>query len=425
MPDYRETENLEEQLRRDRKLAATHRLRRRLPWLIPLILILAGMCVLLILLISLLFPKKKQQNQLPQNVDADATLVFVGDISLDAAMMESFRTENGFDFSPLFASVTPRIFAADLAIGNLEGNVSDDPVLTDHNYPSQFFRALAACGFDVLQTANSYSIENGISYISKTRNAIRDAGMEPVGTFSSAEDRKDSGGVLVRDVNGIRVAFIAMTKSMNGKCLPEGADYAVNLLYEDYYEAAATNYTKIDKDGILKLISSAKAREPDVIIALLHWGGEYDESIDAQKKIASLMFENGVDLIVGEHSHLVGPMLQEKDEALPHALSNGFVAYSLGDFLSAQSRPEGHFGCILSLRLLKHDNSVTVAEITCTPTYSAYPSLELETNRYEILDSSAAIADYESDYYDKVSQPLYELLKDSVKSIRDRTGWDK
>ncbi len=423
MPDYRETENLEEQLRRDRKLAAARRLRRRLPWAIPLALIVLAVCILLFFLIRHLVLKKQEKNKLPENVDAEATIVFVGDISMDAAMMESFRTDRGYNFDPLFLSVTPQIFAADLAVGNLEGNYSDDAVPADHNYPAAFFSSLRACGFDVLQTANSYSIDNGIAYVSKTREAILDAGMEPVGTFSSEKERNDCGGVLIRDVNGIRVAFIALTKSMNGKRLPEDADYAVNLLYEDYYETGTTNFTKLAKDSILELIDNAKAENPDVIIALVHWGSEYEDVTDAQKKAAALLFENGVDLIVGQHSHLVGPMRQEKDEPLPHSISNGFVAYSLGDFLSSESSLSGHSGCILSIRLLKHNGKITVASIEYTPTFSAFPDEDLQTDRYEILDSKAAIADFEGDYYDKISQPLYDLLNSSVEKLRERTGW--
>lgn len=422
MPDYHETDNLEEQLRRERKLAAARRLRRRMPWALPLALIALAVCVLLFFLIRHLVLKSREKNKLPDNVDAEATIVFVGDISMDAAMMEAFRTDNGYDFSPLFLPVRLPIWSADLAVGNLEGNYSDG-ALTDHNYPAEFFTALNNCGFDVLQTANSYSIDNGITYIAKTRDAILREGMEPVGTFSSAKEREDCGGVLIRDVNGIRVAFIALTKSLNGKRLPDGAEYAVNLLYEDYYETGTTNYTTVAKDDILELIDNAKAQKPDVIIALLHWGSEYEDVTDAQKRVASLLFDNGVDLIIGQHSHLVGPMRQEKDEDLPQPLSNGFVAYSLGDFLSSESNLSAHSGCILSIRLLKHDGKITVASVEYTPTFSAYPDEELESDRYEILDSKAAIADYEGEYYDKISTPLYELLTESVEKLRQRTGW--
>ena len=422
MPDYRETESLEDQLRTERRLAATHRMRKRVRWLLPLLLIVAVLAVLLFLLIRSIVNNKKK-NVLPENVDAEATVVFVGDISMDSAMMEAFRTEAGFDFTPLFSSVTPQIFAADLAVGNLEGNITDEDTLSDHNYPPQFLSALAGCGFDVLQTANSRSIDNGIAYIAKTKDAIAAAGMEAVGTFSSKEERDSCGGVLVRDVNGIRIAFIALTKSVNGKRIPEDAEYAVNLLYEDCYETGSTSYTKVDKDGIETLISNAKAEKPDVIVALVHWGSEYEDVTEGQKQVAELLFDNGVDLIIGSHSHLVAGMQQEKEEGLPCSLSNGFVAYSLGDFLSGESNPTAHSGCILSIHLMKHDGKITVSDISYTPTYSAFPSQDLEQDQYEIIDSTAAITDFESDYYDKVSQPLYDMLKASVEKLKERTGW--
>ena len=76
----------------------------------------------------------------------------------------------------------------------------------------------------------------------------------------------------------------------------------VNLLYEDYY----TTYQTINKKGIRNILRAAESEKPDITIALLHWGSEYNEDIsDSQKSIANLMISEGVDAIIGSHPHLV------------------------------------------------------------------------------------------------------------------------
>ena len=95
---------------------------------------------------------------------------------------------------------------------------------------------------------------------------------------------------------------MAFTKGLGGKGLPSGSENCVNLLYEDYY----TNYQKIATDSIKKILKNVESEDPDLTIALLHWGSEFNDTIsDSQKSIASLMLKNGVDAIIGTHSHMV------------------------------------------------------------------------------------------------------------------------
>lgn len=69
---------------------------------------------------------------------------------------------------------------------------------------------------------------------------------------------------------------------------------------------------------------------------MLHWGSESDSAVtDSQKKIKNLLFENGVDAIIGSHSHIVGPMEQEQVTTVDGTEKTCFVAYSLGNFFSS------------------------------------------------------------------------------------------
>ena len=415
---HREPSSLEEQLQQDKRLAAAHRRRRRMRWSIPLgillLLILAGITYLVVRAIR---RPDAAEDDTPPVVDASVTIAFVGDISMDEEALNFFRAGTGYDFSPCFRHVTAELTGCDLAVGNLEGNITDSDSVGSYQYPPALLDALYQAGFDILQTANSYSIQNGITGLVRTKQAVEAAGMATVGTCASQAEWDETGGVLIRDVNGIRFAFIAFTKSMNNLRLPEGAEYSVNLLYDDY----DTNYKTIAKTDILNVINRAKARQPDVIIALVHWGSEYTEEIsDSQRQIANLLQENGVTLIIGSHSHYVGPI--EQVNAPEFAGGKGLVAYGLGDFLSAADTTTARNGCILRVCFEKHGNQVQLASVSYSPTYSVMPSERLETDSYEILDSLQAVSLYRQNYYDSISAPLYEMLVSAISRMGEQTG---
>ena len=204
---------------------------------------------------------------------------------------------------------------------------------------------------------------------------------------------------------------------MNNLRLPVGAEYSVNLLYTDY----DTNYSKIDRSGILKAVDEAKVQDPDLIVAMLHWGSEYDRQVaESQKEIAKLLFDNGVGLIIGSHSHYVGPI------ELPDK-SNGYygkklVAYSLGDLVSVADNSEARNGCILNVTVTKDRDGVHIADISYVPTFSAAPSEDLSIRSYEVLDTLGALSFYKQGYYDRISDSLYEHLISAIDRMKELTG---
>lgn len=412
-PNY----NLEEQLRQDRRLGKARRRKRRLRRLFPLLLLLLFAAAILFFLLS-----GKEDPEAPEATEtaapgsATATLSFVGDICLDNAMMDCFLTEGRYDFTPLFRRIVPRLALADLTVGNLEGNVTLTNEVSDFNYPPALLQALYDAGFDVLQTANSYTIQNGIIGLTATKQAIQAAGMDALGTWTSQEDRNEN-GVLIREVNGIRIAFLSFTKGMNNLRLPAGSEFCVNLLYTDY----DTNYNKIAHTAISSAVEEARLHNPDLIVAMVHWGSEYDRQVaESQKEIANLLFASGVNLIIGAHSHYVGPM-ELKSETLTPAGGN-FVAYSLGDFVSASYNASARSGCILSLTIHKDGTQTRITDISYAPTFSAAPSEALEIQDCEVLDTLGAISFYKQGYYDRVSEKLYEQLCSALEDMKKQTG---
>lgn len=326
------------------------------------------------------------------------TIAAGGDINISQALLDSARQpDNSYDFSKILLGAAPLLSDADLTVADLEVNFCGQVDASMHQAPESLLTALSAAGVDLAQTANTVSVYNGIAGLSSTLDAVRQAGLTPVGTFATPEEYKDSGGYTIVECKGFRVAFVAFTKGVGNLNLPDGSEQCVNLLYTDY----STTYQNVDTEGIQAVLSRVQAEKPDITIALLHWGSEYDDEISrTQEKIRSLMLSRGVDVILGTHSHLVGPILEE-DGAL--------TAYSLGNLLSVDENSGANQGVILNLEFTKTAVGASLTGYHYDPVYLADGS-ETGTGRYALINTENAIGLYESSYIDRVSQEVYESL---------------
>ncbi|MGO5113500.1 CapA family protein [Candidatus Avoscillospira sp. LCP25S3_F1] len=311
-----------------------------------------------------------------------ATLSAVGDIMIyDAQLADAKEADGTYNFLPALAPVSSLLTAADVTVANFEANFAGEPA----GYP--YFRApeslattLAGLGVDILQTANTYSIQNGMAGLQSTVQVIRENGMSSLGTYLSSEDKTEN-QVVVKEVNGIRMAFIGFTKGVNNLTVPEGSEYSVDLLYTDY----ATTYNTVNTAGITAAVEAAKAKDPDVIVAMVHWGSEYETEISAtQKQITNTLAQNGVDVIIGSHPHIVGKM-EMQTVTVDGKEKQVFVAYSLGNFMGAMNRDstDVNESVVLNLEFTKTNDSTTISKAEYVPIYF-FDNGESAINRYEI-----------------------------------------
>ena len=302
----------------------------------------------------------------PTEPETVIKLIAGGDINITDKVVASGKTATGYDYTDVFMDIAPLLSGADATIVNLEGNLIGAPYGTDSSSaPQELAKALAGAGVDFIQTANSCAINNGITGLRATMDAIRQAGMEPVGTFATEAEFTAAQGFTIRDIGGIRVAFVAFTKGMNGLGLPQGSEHCVNVLYKDY----ASTYQKIDKDGINAILQAVQAQKPDVTIALLHWGSEYNRVLSTrQETLTKLMLQGGVDAIIGTHSHYVQQVSYDRENGT-------VVAYSLGDLLGNAEKTDTNFSILLELEIAR-DNTTGETKITgcsCIPVYTLTP----------------------------------------------------
>lgn len=155
-------------------------------------------------------------------------------------------------------------------------------------------------------------MDKGASGVISTLDALDEIGLEHTGTYRSKEEQDT---ILVKEVNGMKIAFLAFTYGTNGIPVPQGKEYLINL---------------IDKDLILEQISLAKEQEPDLICVSMHWGIEYAQKQNKeQEDLADFLFQNGVDVIIGNHAHVIEPMEKRNITLEDGTEKEVFVVYAL------------------------------------------------------------------------------------------------
>lgn len=335
-----------------------------------------------------------------------------GDLNVTNTVINAGVAVGGYNYTRAFMDVASTLSDADLTVLNLEGNICGEPYGSDTtSAPRELLEGLRNAGVDLIQMANSCTINNGLIGLTSTLQSIRAAGLEPVGAFASESEFRESKGYTITQAQGVKVAFVAFTKGLGGRGLPAGNDNLVNILYEDY----ASTYDKIDRTRITSVLKAVEAEKPDITIALLHWGSEYNDDIsDTQKSIVNLMKKQGVDVILGTHPHTVQAI--EYDE-----LAGTLVAYSLGDFFGDASRGGTNYSIILDLEITKDSSTGTtkVTNYSYTPIYTV-SEVETADGYRRVVRIDKTVEAWEENYLDKVSQSAKESMVYALERIEAR-----
>ena len=347
--------------------------------------------------------------------NAESTTIHLkaaGDLNITDNVINAGVAVGGYDYSRAFLDVAATLADADLTVLNLEGNICGEPYGTaTTSAPQELLQSLRNAGVDLIQMANSCAINNGLIGLTSTLQNIRNAGMEPVGAFASEAEFQESKGYTITQVEGIKIAFVAFTKGLGGRGIPAGSENLVNLLYEDY----SSTYQSVDRDGITRILKNVEAENPDITVALVHWGSEYnDDFSDTQQSIVSLMTKRGVDIVIGTHPHTVQSIVHDTK-------ANTLVAYSLGDFFGDASRAGTNYSIILDIEITK-DNTTGVTKVTnysYTPIYTVSETESADGYR-RVVNINRAMAAWEGNYLDKVSDEAYENMAYSLLRIEDR-----
>lgn len=344
--------------------------------------------------------------------DITFSLGAIGDIMChNTQYKDAYNSETGeYDFSYVFDDINIYTKVADLCVGNLETTFAgEDRGYSSYptfNTPDSLAYNLKKLGLDVLTTANNHSLDTGFSGLSRTIDILNDADIPHLGTYTSQE-QKDT--VFIKYIKGIKIAFVNYTYGTNGIPVPSDKPYAVNL---------------IDKDLIANDIQSAKDEGAEIIIACMHWGTEYQTSPNSeQEELADFLFQNGVNIILGGHPHVLQPMEKRTVTLEDGTTRDGFVIYSLGNFTADQNAKNTRSSIILDLTITKHvDGSVTIDHAEYTPIYMLKDTSK-QTQKFKILDIEKSIVEYESDPANSsISASTYNTITKELENIKKIVG---
>ncbi|MGJ7921160.1 CapA family protein [Neobacillus sp. LXY-4] len=291
-----------------------------------------------------------------------ATIGAIGDILIHDWVYEDAKTESTYDFKPMLSNIKGAMQKPDFLIANQEtilGGVqmglSSYPTF---NSPQEVGDAFIDAGVDFVSTANNHSLDKGERGILAEIDYFNRVGLPYVGAF---KDEKDQQTLRIMNVNGIKIAILSYTYGTNGIPIPEGKNYLVNL---------------IDKEKMKEEINRAK-QAADLVIMSMHWGNEYQRTPSPlQKELAQYLVNEGADIIIGHHPHVLQPMEWLTDESGQKA----FVIYSLGNFLSGQMYDYKDIGGLVTIdikkSILQSGVTIELSNPTFMPTYVSNQKLK-------------------------------------------------
>lgn len=286
-----------------------------------------------------------------------ATVMVVGDIMMHTPLIYSGYDEDikKYLYDSFFSEVEPIFSQADFVIGNLETPLAGPKTgfsgYPRFNSPKEIALALKQVGVNVLTTANNHSMDKWETGLIQTLNHLDDYEILHTGTYRSIEEKEQP---LILEANDMKIGLIANTYGTNGLSVPKDKPYLVNML---------------DLETIREDVERLKAKNVDYIMAMIHFGTEYQRfPNEVQKKWVDDLFNIGVDFVLGSHPHVVQPLEIFRGD---DSQSDKGVIYSLGNFLSNQRWDWKDYGIILKLSLEKDikTKKVRIKEVSVVPTY--------------------------------------------------------
>lgn len=368
----------------------------------------------------------------PEPTPSVVKLTLAGDLVMHTPLHdEALQPDGSYDYAPIFEDVAHYVEEADYALCCFEGAFTGDGKWTGYplfHVPDDLAYSLKEVGFDLINMASNHAMDAWHEGIIRTLDVLDDAGLDHVGAYRTQEERDEDNGIVVKEINGVSIAFLNFTYGTNG--IPvDDTPYGLNVYTTDYM----TYCSKVDYDMLDADMAAARALETDIIAVSVHWGGEYvTGATQYQRDLADYFFAQGADLVIGGHPHVPEPMELRTVTDEDGNERTGFLCYCLGNLLSCQTHRYTDLTCMVQLELTK-DPATGETEISSC---EYIPMIMLNIGDFGISrqtagwgrrlwDIRAAIADYESgdDRGGIITPYMYSTLQTALEDCESIFGY--
>ena len=314
----------------------------------------------------------------PEPEPKTATIRSLGEIAMQLNLLKSVASGNEFDFAEMFSYVSEIMGNADYTVADVEGTLGGvagvKGNLSEMITPPSLIATLKDCGVDMLTLANDHALDGGADELKATLQNLKDADMDYIGAAASAEEKK---APVVKEINGIKVGFLAYTQDLGGK-------------EKDASKSLLNAVNLVSKSNPKADIKAAKDAGAEVIVCYVSWGDMMKREITSkQKTIMKVLVKEGVDVIIGYGPHCVQPAAwvdgtKDADGNVHRTL----IICSTGNFLSDQRDQYFDSGLVFQFTIQETGPATgkyTVTAPTYIPTYVWRAQGEGENYTYHTL----------------------------------------
>lgn len=333
-------------------------------------------------------------------VVSEFDLFMVGDALLHGAVYKQVQQSDGtYDFYEMTKALEDIVSQYDLAYYNQETILGGSEIgLSTYprfNSPQEFGEQMVDYGFNLVSLANNHTLdrnEEGILLSHEFWDKYPD--VMTAGSYTSFEERNEFD---IRYMNGISYTMLSYTYGTNGLPIPSGKEYLVNV------------YT----DEMLKEDISRIRDEVDFLIVAMHWGAEYTHvPTDEEFRVANILADLGVDLVIGAHPHVIQP-IEWIDDTL--------VYYSLGNLISAQDgtyKLIGMMGAVtVNKKISKDGIEIYISDESADLIYTSYQLGSYANLHLTTFDELGE--DYKS-IYDEYSKIINKMVDITIGNVINR-----
>lgn len=263
------------------------------------------------------------------------TLLFGGDLTLGGSYPDiAHRAKSDPGWS--FANIQPLLAAADLFMVNCENPIttatSKTPKSFNFKMDPQLIDILKAGLIKIVTLANNHVMDFGSKGLIDTMSALTESGIKFVGAGTNlAEARR---GEII-DIKGKKIAFLAYGNYSPAKNDQPGIAYR-------------------RPDHVADDIRHVKSAGADFVVINFHWGKERATKPDLRDvALAKMAIDNGADVIIGHHPHVIQPIERYK---------KGIICYSLGNFIFGGNRRGPKQGMLVKVTI-NPDNRIDCEKI--------------------------------------------------------------